>query len=85
MTGLEPFTTGGPAGVCILLAVGLAGVINSAGRIHEGEHPGHAVLSTFPGAASTIRLGLSMLHILADSVSLNSDFPCILAISVLSA
>ena len=46
MGGLGPNTTGGPAGVCIPLVAGLAGVINSAGRIHEGVRPGHAVLST---------------------------------------
>ena len=61
VTGLGPYATGGPVGVCTPPVVGLIGVINSAGRIHDGERRGPAVLSTFSGAASTVGLGLSML------------------------
>ena len=42
--------------VCPPPVVGLISVINSAGRIHDGERrgPASAVLSTFSGAASTV-------------------------------
>ena len=43
--------------------VGLKGVLNSAGKIHDGDRPGHAVLSTFSGSASTLRqLDSGFLH-----------------------
>ena len=66
MTGLGPHATGGPLGDCTPPVVGLAGVMSSAGKIHEGERPGHGVLSTFSGSASTVRLGLSTRHIFAE-------------------
>ena len=67
--GLGPYATGGPVGVWTPPVVGLIGVINSDGRIHEGERLGHAGLSTFSSAASTDRLALTLLHIFAESVA----------------
>ena len=66
VTGLGPYATGGPLGDCTPPVIGLKGVINAAGRIHDGERPGHAVLSTFSGSASTLRLGLSTPRIFAE-------------------
>ena len=39
------------------------------GGAGDGEQHGPAVLSRFPGSASKIGLGLSILHILAESVA----------------
>ena len=61
-----------PVGVCSPPVVGLLGIINWPGRLHEGELCWPAVLSRFSGSASTIGLGLSMLHIFADRVAWSS-------------
>ena len=60
-------------GNCTPLVVGLAGVVSAAGKLHEGERPGHAVLSTFSGSVSAIRLGLSTRHIFAERTACSSD------------
>ena len=67
MIGLGPSRTGAPVGVCSPPVVGLSGVIISDDRIHEEHLPGEAVLSTFSGSDSTVRLGCSSRRIFADS------------------
>ena len=54
---MQQVPPGGPPGDCTTLVVGLADVINSAGRIHEGERPGRAVLSIFSGFVLHLDLG----------------------------
>ena len=63
--------TGGPLGDCTPPVVGLSGVTRPEGKIHEGERLGHAVLSTFSGSASTVRLGGSRRRIFAERACLH--------------
>ena len=49
VTGLGPNATGGPVGVCAPPVVGLIGVVDSPGRINDGERHGPAVLSRVSG------------------------------------
>ena len=51
-----PYATSAPLDDCTPPVVGLAGVTSSAGKIHEGERPGHAVLRTLSGSDLIVRL-----------------------------
>ena len=55
--------------VPLLYVVGLAGGKSSEGKIHEGERPGHAVLSAFSGSASTVRVGGPRRRIFIESAA----------------
>ena len=82
MAGLGPCSTGGPRGDWIPPVAGLAGVISSDGKIHDGKRAGQAVLSTFSGSALTVKLGGSSRRVFAERAACISDLSRVFNISV---